>query len=83
MSHADDVRAYCESTYIEPARERGERFVTIRAGDVHRDLDYRNRYPLVCSAIGSLLFEKLANIKKVSIEGPVNGANTIFKFELL
>jgi 5-methylcytosine-specific restriction enzyme B len=83
MNHADDVREYCKSRYVVPARQKRERSVTIRAGDVHRALNHRNRYPLVCAAIGSNLFEELAGIRRVSIEGPLNGANTLFKFELL
>lgn len=82
MKHADDVREYCITTYIEPARRKGEKSVIIRSGDVHSALNYRNRYPLVCSAIGSNTFEELARIRRVSIEGPLNGANTIFKFDL-
>jgi len=83
MNHADDVREYGNSRYGVPARQKGEGFVTIRAGDVHQALNYRNRYPLVCAAIGSNRFEEMANIRRVSIEGPLNGANTLFKFELI
>jgi hypothetical protein len=82
MSHADDVREYCGVTYVNPARRKREKFVKIRSGDVHSTLNYRNRYPLVCSAIGSNLFEELAQVNRVSIEGPLNGSNTLFTFEL-
>ena len=82
MTHADEVREHCKATYVNPARERGDKFVTIRSGDVHKDLNYSNRYPLVCSAIGSNLFEELAGLRRVSIEGPLNGSNTLFTFEL-
>lgn len=83
MSLSDDVRRHCKLNYIEPAKAKGQKYVTIRAGDVHTALGYRNRYPLVCSAIGTNLFQDLANVRRISIEGPVNGANTKFKFELL
>ena len=83
MSHSDDVRKYCKINYIETAREKGEKFVTIRAGDVHNALNFRNRYPLVCSAIGANLFQEISNVKRVLIDGPLNGANTEFTFELL
>jgi len=49
----------------------------------------RNRYPLVCSAIGeqdaiaSSLFEESLHLKRVSIDGPLNGANTLFTFRLM
>ena len=78
MSHAGEVRSYCNENFVEPARMNGENQVTIRAGDVHEILGYRNRYPFVCSALGSLVFEGLCNVQRISIEGPLNGANTYF-----
>ena len=83
MSRSNDVRAYCKINYIEAARSKGEKTVAIRSGDVHSALDYKNRYPLVCSAIGSNKFEELCNVKRISVEGPINGVSTIFTFELL
>jgi len=83
MSLADDVRQYCRETYVDPARNRGEKEVVIRSGDVHSALKYRNRYPLVCSAIGSNLFEQLCKVKRISVEGPLNGVSTLFTFGLI
>ena len=83
MSFADEVRQYCKDTYVDPARNGGEKAVTIRSGDVHSALNYKNRYPLVCSAIGSNLFEELCNVKRISVEGPLNGVSTLFMFEVI
>jgi len=83
MSLADDVREYCKTTYIDPARRQGRTTVKIQSGDVHRALNYKNRYPLVCSAIGSNRFEEICNLKRVSVEGPLNGVSTLFTFELI
>lgn len=83
MSLADDVREYCKKTYIDSARRRGQRTVTIKSGDVHSALNYKNSYPLVCSAIGSNRFEQLCNLKRISVEGPLNGVSTLFTFELI
>lgn len=83
MSHADDVRNFCIEKYIKTARSQGSKTVKIRSGDIHSALNYKNRYPLVCSAIGSNTFEEIAMVKRVNIEGPLNGSNTIFIFELL
>ncbi len=82
VSHADDVRDHCERKYIFPARRRGDQFVSIRAGDVHGDMGYKNRYPLVCSAIGAKVFEEKCRVERVAVEGPLNGANTTFRFRL-
>jgi len=83
MSHADDVRALCAKKYIEPARSRGEKQVSIRAGDVHEAMGYKNRMPLVCSALGAITFEDKCRVRRVGVDGPLNGANTIFRFVLL
>ena len=83
MNFADDVRAYCKKNYVDVARAKGEKTVSIRSGDVHAVLDYKNRYPLVCSAIGSNKFEELCGIKRIAVDGPINGVNTVFTYELL
>lgn len=82
MSYADDVRDHCRREYVEPARRRGDHFVEIRAGDVHGELNYRNRYPLVCSALGTKVSKETCRIVRVAVEGPLNGANTRFRFKL-
>jgi 5-methylcytosine-specific restriction protein B len=76
------VREHCRVRYIEPARARGESSVVIRAGDVHTALGYRSRYPLVCSSLGTQAFEELCRVERVSVDGPLNGANTLFTFRL-
>ena len=83
MSHADDVRAYCERIYVAPARARGQNTISIRAGDVHEGMNYRNRFPLVCAALGADLFEQQARVRRLSVDGPLNGSNTVFQFEVL
>ena len=83
MTHANDVRTYCVTQYIQPARAAGHRIVSIRAGDVHSALGYSNRLPLVCAAIGALLFCEENSVRRTAIAGPTNGANTVYEFELL
>jgi hypothetical protein len=80
---SDKTRIYCRDHYIIPARSRGQKEVTIRSGDVHRELYFTNRLPLVCAALGSTKFENMARVKRKSIEGPTNGANTKFTFQIL
>lgn len=83
MSFAADVREQCRVQYVEPARARGEATFTIRAGDVHSALGYKNRHPLVCSALGAQAFEESCRVERVAVDGPLNGANTIFTFRIL
>ncbi len=80
---ADAIREYCRQHYVEPARKRGDHVVGIRAGDVHTDLNLSQRLPGVCSAIGAELFERHARVKRIAIEGPLNGASTLFVYRIL
>lgn len=83
MSYADEVRDYCGRHIVEPARARGEKEVVIRAGDVHKAMGYKNRLPLVCSALGAGLFEETYGVRRKSVDGPLNGSNTVFTFTVL
>ena len=83
MSYADDVRSHVNVHYIKPARSRGDSEVEILTGDVHKALGYRNRYPLVCAALGSQIFENTYRVRRVAVEGPLNGASTLFRFRVL
>lgn len=83
MSYADDVRAYCLERIVEPARRRGEPEVEIRAGDVHRAMGYKNRLPLVCSALGATAFEEIARVRRLAVEGPLASTTTVIRFRVL
>jgi len=83
MSQADDIRKYCQEHYVTPARAAKAYSVTIRAGDVHNALRLKNSHPSVCSAIGSLIFEESLKLKRISVDGPLNGSNTLFTFLVL
>ena len=82
MSYADDARTYCKENIIDRARARGEKQVTIRAGDIHTVMGYRNKMPLVCAALGANKFEEVAEVERVSLTGPTNGANALFTFRI-
>ena len=82
MSYADDVRNYCLENIIRPARRRGEKQLTIRAGDIHTAMGYRNRMPLVCGALGAKKFEEIASVERIGLAGPTNGANALFTFRI-
>ena len=80
MSPSDAVRAHCVKVYIEPAQAKGS-IVKIRAGDVHKALGYKSRMPLVCGAIGAEKFSEEQGIKRVALEGSLQGANTVLYFK--
>ena len=80
---SQSVRQYCGKEYVEAARARKDYVVAIRAGDVHRSLQYSNRLPLICSALGTEIFETDNKMKRIAVDGPLNGASTLLVFRLL
>lgn len=76
MASAKEIREFIRTQYMEPARERRETLVTIRAGDIHRELGLKNRVPNVCQVMESRLLEKEAGVKVSSKKGPPSGRGT-------
>jgi hypothetical protein len=75
-SSAKAIREYIRAHYLEPARQRRETLVTLRAGDLHRELGLRNRVPNVCQVMESKILEKEAGVKVSSRQGPPSGRGT-------
>ena len=83
VSLADRIRANARARHIEPARHAGRKTVTLRAGDIVRDMGLNNRTPAVCSALGSKLFLHEAGLRLVERIGPRQSTTTEFRFEIL
>ena len=79
---AEQIRRYALDSYVRPARRTGERAVSIRAGEVHRDLGLTNRVPAVCGALGSAQFEGLAGVTLIERVGPAQSTTTQFRYRL-
>jgi hypothetical protein len=79
---ADKIREYCKS-FLKDKNNCIHGLYIINAGEVHSALKMRNSYPAVCGALGSNEFQKLCNVTRVAIVGPVNGASTTFVFQNL
>jgi len=75
-ANAQRIREFIRTTYVEPARQRRDTLVTVRAGDIHRELGLRNRVPNVCQVMESKLFEREAGVKVSSRQGPPSGRGT-------
>jgi hypothetical protein len=82
MTQADKIRQFALDHYVVLARARGRAVITIRAGDIHREMNLANAMPAVCSAIGSNKFEQIAQVRSINRTGPANGANVYFEFGL-
>ncbi len=78
QSGADRIRRFVRARYIDAARRDGRNTVTIRAGDVARDLNLGNRVPAVCSALGSKLLLEQSGLRLVERRGPRQSTTTEF-----
>lgn len=79
---ADQIRQFVYTNYIVPARQRHQLTVTIRAGDVHADMNLSSRMPAVCGAIGTRIFEQQYRVHLIKRQGPSQGANVYFTFSV-
>ena len=71
------IRDYAIRSYVRPARQRGLKRFSIRAGDVHKQMGFReNRMPAVCSALKTREFLKDNNLRLVSSSGPPSGLSS-------
>ena len=81
-SDAGRIRQYALKHFVQPARERGEASVTIRAGDLHNALGLNNAQANVCQALRGRLFRNLAVVGEPTVTGPENSSTTTFVFNL-
>lgn len=83
MKLADEIRSFLIRRWIDTARAAGTRIVKLRVGDVHHAMGLRMRQAAVAGALASRKFEAMANVRPISVEGQMPGANCVFTFELL
>jgi hypothetical protein len=79
---AAEVREYLLKNYIEPARAAKAASVQIRAGDIHKALNFHARLPLVCSALTAVSFRRAYNLRLLKVDGPGQSTTTTFTFGL-
>lgn len=79
-----EVQRHVLSTYVGPAKVRGENTIRIKAGDVHRDLHWVNRVPSVCTTLGSKKFQRETGLELIERQGPPSGMGTraVFTYRL-
>ena len=76
------VREYVKRKYIDPAKTDGKETLSIRAGDIHKELGFSRRIPVVCSALRSRKFLKICDIELTYVGGPNNSTTTTFTYQL-
>lgn len=67
---ADRIRLCALNYFIAPARERGEAYVSIRAGDLSKELMLNEAWPNVCQTLKGKKFQELAGVPPPVQEGP-------------
>lgn len=70
------IREYAREKYVLPARQQREKRLSIRAGDVVRDLKLRGSTPAVCSALKTREFLQSNDLQLVDTSGPKSGQST-------
>jgi hypothetical protein len=70
---ANDIREFARDHYILPAKKRGADRVSIRVGDVHRQMKLTSRVPAICSALKTGIFLQENNLELELEEGPPSG----------
>lgn len=63
---AEEIRLYVQRQYMELARRRGENEVTIRAGDIHDEMNLSGHQPLVCDTLRGRKLQKQCNIRLIN-----------------
>ena len=74
------VREWVQNHIVKPARARGDRMITVTAGEVHNQLGLTNRVPVVCQALRSKRFLEANRLVLKNVTGPPSGLSTTVKF---
>jgi hypothetical protein len=82
MSLTDVTKRHVITKYVNPARDRGERTLEVRVGNVVKDLGWTNRTPSVFSTLSSRSFQKEAGLELIEKRGgpPSGGPSTTVQF---
>ena len=68
--------------YIDPAKKEGKKSLSIRAGDIQKELGFSRRIPVVCSALRSRKLQNKCDIELTYVGGPNNSTTTAFAYQL-
>ncbi|MGO4916024.1 AAA family ATPase [Pseudogemmobacter sp. W21_MBD1_M6] len=82
MEGADRIRLCALNYFIEPAREKAAREVSIRAGDLAAAMGLKNVFPSICDALGKEKFQKLAQVPPPTSTEPNPSSSTVFTYTL-
>jgi hypothetical protein len=74
LKPTEQTKLHVISTYVIPARQRGEKTVQVKVGNVQKELGWTNRTPSVFSTLSSREFQQEAGVSLIEkIGGPPSG----------
>jgi hypothetical protein len=79
---ANEIRSYIINNYINPGRENHLKEVHLRSGNIHKELNLKNKMPSVCQVIDGEIFQKQANVTQISRKGPEKSSTVEWVFRL-
>ncbi|MFO1176028.1 MAG: AAA family ATPase [Paracoccaceae bacterium] len=82
LEGADRIRLCALNYFIEPAREKAERKVSIRAGDLAAAMGLKDAFPNICQALGGEKFQNLAQVPPPTSTEPNPSSSTVFTYTL-
>jgi 5-methylcytosine-specific restriction protein B len=82
MEGAERIRLCALNYFIEPAREKTAREVSIRAGDLAAAMGLKDAFPNICQALGGEKFQKLAHVPPPTSTEPNPSSSTVFTYTL-
>lgn len=82
MKATDETKRHVISTYVTPARIKGEKEIQVRVGTVQKELGWTNRTPSVFSTLSSKEFQREAGVELIEKRGgpPSGGPSTTVQF---
>lgn len=81
-TQADRIRAHVLNHYINPARARGDRSVTVVVGPLNNEMGLNMAWPNICQAIEGRKFQELANVPQPTAEGAKQSTTRKLTFTL-
>ena len=89
MSLAHEIREYVNRHYIEPARKAGAHEVIFNAKEIYLKMElekrylHNHRYPALCDAITTKIFERDYRVQLVCPKRPRQGMRTQWTYEII
>ncbi|MGB6973637.1 MAG: hypothetical protein WBD67_03035 [Terracidiphilus sp.] len=82
MKPTEQTKKHVISSYVKPARLKGEKTIQVRVGNVQKELGWTNRTPSVFSTLLSKDFQLEAGVELIEKRGgpPSGGPSTTVQF---